>query len=189
MALTKWTPETNPMILRRVGKTGEELAEAAKVCSRIVIQGIDGIDPATKESNRDALSKEIADVLAQCQVTIRALELDPGPIIARTDAKVAQMAEWEAMFEPPHQGQPWTPQPGELVRYADGKTALALHGEPHAGGWHGAQCMGGTAFYTRAYQPTDADRATWVECAVKWRSKTLGQAMAEAGLTTAKVPT
>lgn len=101
MAMNKWIPEANPMILRRVGKTGEELAELGKVCSRIVIQGVDGVDPETGLSNRTALTKEIADVLAQCEVTIRALNLDVLGISLRQAEKVRQMAEWEAMFEQP----------------------------------------------------------------------------------------
>lgn len=99
MALNKWTPESNPMILRRVGKTGEELAELGKVCSRITIQGIDGIDPATGVSNRDALTKEIADVMAQCDVCIDALGLDWDAIRNRMRDKVEQMREWESMFD------------------------------------------------------------------------------------------
>lgn len=89
------------MILRRVGKTGEEAAELGKVCSRITIQGLDGVDPATGISNREALAKEIADVLAQCKCTINALGLDDSAIRARSHFKVAQMAEWEAMFSSP----------------------------------------------------------------------------------------
>ena len=100
MALSKWIPESNPMVLRRVGKTGEECAELAKVCSRITIQGLDGVDPATGDSNRRALAKEVADVLAQCEVTIQALGLPREFIEARVDIKVQQMAEWEAMFAP-----------------------------------------------------------------------------------------
>ena len=100
MAMNKWTPESDPMILRRVGKTGEECAELSKVCSRITIQGLDGIDPATGESNRVALAKEVADVMAQCLVTMQALGLDRQAISDRTDHKVALMAEWEALFSP-----------------------------------------------------------------------------------------
>ena len=101
MAMNKWIPETNQMVLRRVGKTGEECAELSKVCSRITIQGVDGIDPATGVSNRDALAKEIADVIAQCFVTINALGLDNDAIKARAHDKQAQMAEWEALFSQP----------------------------------------------------------------------------------------
>lgn len=100
MALSKWIPESDPMVLRRVGKTGEECAELAKVCSRITIQGLDGVDPASGESNREALAKEVADVQAQCEVTIRALGLPREFIEARVEIKVQQMAEWEAMFSP-----------------------------------------------------------------------------------------
>ncbi len=100
MAMSKWIPESDPMVLRRVGKTGEECAELAKICSRITIQGLDGVDPATGESNREALAKEIADVWAQCQVTIAAFGLDTVAIMKRTHEKRDQMAEWEAMFAP-----------------------------------------------------------------------------------------
>jgi len=101
MALSKWIPESDPMVLRRVGKTGEECAELAKVCSRITIQGLDGVDPATGETNRQALTKEVADVMAQCLVTMEALGLDSFAIHSRKLDKVAQMAEWEAMFSQP----------------------------------------------------------------------------------------
>jgi NTP pyrophosphatase (non-canonical NTP hydrolase) len=101
MALNKWIPESDPAVLRRVGKTGEECAELAKVCSRITIQGLDGVDPATGDSNRRALAKEVADVLAQCEVTIQALGLSREFIEARAEIKVQQMAEWEAMFSQP----------------------------------------------------------------------------------------
>lgn len=100
MALSKWIPESDPMILRRVGKTGEECAELAKVCSRITIQGLDGVDPATGESNRRALAKEVADVMAQCETTIQALGLPREFIEERAAIKCEQMAEWEAMFAP-----------------------------------------------------------------------------------------
>lgn len=100
MALSKWIPESDPMVLRRVGKTGEECAELSKVCSRITIQGLEGVDPASGESNREALAKEIADVMAQCLVTMEALGLDVQAIHTRKRDKIGQMAEWEAMFAP-----------------------------------------------------------------------------------------
>jgi len=100
MAMNKWVPESSQMVLRRVGKTGEECAELSKVCSRITIQGIDGVDPETGISNREALTKEIANVIAQCEVSIQALGLPAGRIDARVVEKRRQMAEWEAMFSP-----------------------------------------------------------------------------------------
>lgn len=102
--MTKWITESDPMILRRIGKTGEECAELSKVCSRITIQGLDGVDPATGETNRAALAKEIADVVAQCYTTISALGLDEHAIRVRGIEKQRQMAEWEAMFLPAQGG-------------------------------------------------------------------------------------
>lgn len=182
MAMTKWVPETDPAILRRVGKTGEECAELSKVCSRITIQGLHGVDPETGLTNIESLTKEVADVIAQCSTTIKMLKLDSHAITERALMKEGLMAEWEAMFAHQDPDVPFSPKPGDLVRYGDGSTALALHGEPHAGGWHGHQCMGGYTFYSKVYQPTHADRLMWAECAVKWRKVGLAQAMAEAGL-------
>lgn len=99
--VTKWVPESNPMVLRRAGKTGEECAELSKVCSRITIQGLGGVDPESGLTNIEALAKEVADVMAQCEVTIEALGLPRRFIKARVAKKIALMAEWEAMFSPP----------------------------------------------------------------------------------------
>jgi NTP pyrophosphatase (non-canonical NTP hydrolase) len=104
MVMSMWIPETNQKVLRRVGKTGEECAELSKVCSRITIQGLDGVDPATGESNRRALAKEVADVMAQCLETIDALDLPLGFIEERAAIKRKQMAEWEALFNQAPQG-------------------------------------------------------------------------------------
>lgn len=98
MAMNKWTPETNPMILRRVGKTGEECAELSKVCSRITIQGLRGVDTETGLMNVEALAKEVADVIAQCETTIEMLGLPRKFIDGRVATKRAQMAEWEVLF-------------------------------------------------------------------------------------------
>lgn len=100
MALTKWTPTTDLMMLRRMGKLQEELAELANVAARCIIQGIDEVDPGTGKVNRARLENEIADVLAQCRCTIDALGLDDDRIAERTRDKREQMAEWEAMFPP-----------------------------------------------------------------------------------------
>ena len=82
----------------------------------------------------------------------------------------------------------WEPKRGELIRYRGGPAALALHGEPHAGGWHGVQCMGGHTFYSDVYEPTQEDRETWVQCAVRWRKVSDEQARREAGLPAVSTP-
>ncbi len=180
--LTKWTPTTDLMMLRRMGKLIEELGELSNVAARCIIQGIDEVDPGTGKVNRLRLEHELADVMAQCSVTMNTLQLDVSSINARTLDKIGQMDEWELMFAPRDSSSPWEPRQGDLVRYASGQTALVLHGTPHAGGWHGTQCMGGSIFYTSAREPSQKDRETWVECAVSWRKVPLAQAMREAGL-------
>lgn len=182
MALNKWTPTTNLLMLRRMGKLVEELGELGSVAARCIIQGIDAIDPGSGKVNRLRLENELADVIAQCSVTIKDLKLDSHAITERAVMKQGLMAEWEAMFQPPTSNEPWSPRPGNLIRYDDGSTALALHGEPHAGGWHGIQCMGGSTFYSTALEPSIDDRHTWVQCALRWRNVPLTQAISEAGL-------
>ena len=74
MAMNKWIPESDPMVLRRVGKTGEECAELSKVCSRITIQGLDGVDPATGESN--PLTQNWATVSREASLPVGAPALE-----------------------------------------------------------------------------------------------------------------
>lgn len=96
--LTKWTPTTNLMMLRRMGKLLEELGELSNVAARCIIQGIDEVDPGTGKVNRFRLEQEIADVMAQCHTTIRKLNLNKVAIELRTADKEAQMEQWEDMF-------------------------------------------------------------------------------------------
>ena len=98
--MNKWVPETDPAILRRVGKTGEELAELLKVTNRIVIQGYDGVDPETDVPNQVSLTREIADVYAQLDETVERLGLDANYIEVRRKIKRGYMQEWEEMFLP-----------------------------------------------------------------------------------------
>ena len=59
---------------------------------------------------------------------------------------------------------------GDLVRYGEGSSALAIRLGPHAGGWHGYQCCGGYTFFTKAHRPSRADMDTWLDCA-KYRDE------------------
>ena len=97
MAMNPWMPERDPFILRRVGKTGEECAELAKVCFRAVIQGLYGIDPESGETNLTELVKEMADVTAQIEINIEKLGLDVVFMSRRIETKKALMAEWEEL--------------------------------------------------------------------------------------------
>lgn len=93
--MSKWMPETNPSILRRIGKTDEEIHELGKVLARIIIQGMAGVDPSTGVPNRAALTDEIADVYAQLDETVEMFELDSLQIQLRRKVKREQMKEWE----------------------------------------------------------------------------------------------
>ena len=99
--MTKWTPTTNLMELRRFGKTLEELCELGVVLARCIIQGIDETDPASGEVNRARLERETADVGAQLRCTIEAMGLDSVSISARIAHKMELMREWEALFDEP----------------------------------------------------------------------------------------
>lgn len=168
--MNKWTPTTNLMMLRRMGKLQEELAELSSVAARCIIQGIDEVDPGSGQINRMRLEHELADVLAQCECTIESLSLDKLKINRRAHQKRGQMAEWEAMFrEPPAPGV-WPI--GTLLRYDSGETALMRvtsvsvgHGGSKAR-YYGQQCFGGAvgAYHEQCSEATDEDRATWQRC-------------------------
>lgn len=101
--VTKWVPTTNLMMLRRMGKfgeeLGEELGELSAVTNRCIIQGIDEVDPSSGKTNRQRLIEEIADVMAQCEVTIEKLGLPLDAINERVAHKRLSMQMWEEMFE------------------------------------------------------------------------------------------
>ena len=91
--MNKWELEENDLIRRRMSKTNEELAELLKVTSRILLQGINGADPETGESNREQLLKEIADVYAQLDCTVKSLYVDWSRVKVRRGYKVELMKE------------------------------------------------------------------------------------------------
>lgn len=98
MAMSPWRPTTDPLILRRMGKLIEELGELTSVAGRVIIQGIDEIDPSSGVVNRERLWREMADVIAQCNVTIQSLGYDASAVWNRVSEKSRQMAEWEALL-------------------------------------------------------------------------------------------
>ncbi len=96
--MKSWTPELNPRILRRVGKLLEEISELSKVCSRIIIQGIDGEDPDSKECNKLSLAKESADVLVQISLLVDSLNLDTSLIETRKKEKLLLMKQLDVEY-------------------------------------------------------------------------------------------
>lgn len=97
--MNPWFPTTDPASLRRLGKLSEELAELQAVVARIIIQGIDGTDPASGQTNRQRLQNEIADVYAQLSLAVMMFKFDTFMIDMRSKEKIRQMAEWEAHFQ------------------------------------------------------------------------------------------
>lgn len=97
--MNAWHVTTDEFTLRRVGKLGEELGEATAVVCRIVIQGVDEVDPSSGETNRMRLQKELADVEAQIECTKRALGLDREFMRERKGWKIKRMDEWEDLLK------------------------------------------------------------------------------------------
>ena len=99
-ATNDWTPTTDLLILRRMGKMMEEAGELVGVASRAIIQGIEEADPETGRTNRLRLEEEIADVYAQLDATVAALKLRPGFITVRRARKRDLMQQFESHLTP-----------------------------------------------------------------------------------------
>ncbi len=95
--ISPWEPASGKL-LRRLGKTSEELGELSAVVGRMIIKGPGGTDPSSGRLNTDRLSDEIADVYAQLGLLAVDLALDPDYISERIQLKKASMAAWEANF-------------------------------------------------------------------------------------------
>ena len=101
-----WVPMTNPRHLKILGKLTEELGEATAAVSRCIIQGIAAAEPTTGKPNRQWLEDELADVLANIDLTIAEFELDAARIGRREDRKKRFLRLWhEALTSaPPESG-------------------------------------------------------------------------------------
>lgn len=95
--ITAWMPETDQHTLAVLGKMAEEANELAGACARAIIQGIDGVDPATGRTNREEIGREFADVVAcfhQFKDRI-GVAMDPS----RTDQKYAGFDRWHDLID------------------------------------------------------------------------------------------
>lgn len=95
-----WRPMSDPLDLAVLGKFAEELAECAAIVSRCIIQGIEEREPVTGKLNREALSEEIADVMASMGLTGDHFGLDQESTLARAHRKVAGLRLWHDMLRP-----------------------------------------------------------------------------------------
>lgn len=89
-----WHPITKPIDLKHLGKLGEECGELSAIVSRCIIQGLDGINPDTKEINRHNLEEEIADVLANIYLVLDHFRLDENSIGIRRRGKIKKLLTW-----------------------------------------------------------------------------------------------
>lgn len=92
--VSTWIPETDKQILAAIAKLGEECSELTKVCFRVVMQGINGVDPKTGESNMLSLRKELADVKALSTVVQEFFDLNESEFESRVEEKIAHKKAW-----------------------------------------------------------------------------------------------
>lgn len=93
-----WHPMTNARDLKTLGKLCEELGEATAAASRCMIQGIEERDPDTGETNREWLTKELADVHANMRMTIERFGLDDDAIRTRAQRKYEFQTVWHGQI-------------------------------------------------------------------------------------------
>lgn len=89
-----WSPMTNAVDLKYLGKLAEECGELNQAIGRCIIQGIDGAEPDSRKVNRTWLQEEIADVLANIKLVTDHFELDSDAIEERAETKKARLRIW-----------------------------------------------------------------------------------------------
>lgn len=92
-----WRPMNDPAALKHLGKLGEEAGELCSAATRCIIQGIDESEPVTGKPNREWLEDEIADVIANANLTIELFGLDEDRIMRRISDKMARLMVWHQM--------------------------------------------------------------------------------------------
>jgi hypothetical protein len=94
--ISPWHPITDAVDLKYLGKLVKESGELASITARVMIQGIDGINPDGGKVNRQALSEEIADVFANCLLVIQRFGLNTVEIDERKLVKMSKLRIWHA---------------------------------------------------------------------------------------------
>ncbi len=89
-----WQPEPDFEVHQVIGKLGEEAAELATICCRIMIQGLKECEPVSGKPNERALAEEIADVAAWSNEVIRRVKLVQDFIEARAEKKSVGAVQW-----------------------------------------------------------------------------------------------
>ncbi len=91
------TPYADVTDFRVIGKLLEELGEASAAASRCLIQGIDEKEPVTGKVNREWLEDELADVLANIQLTVERFRLNRQRMATREITKITHLRGWHKL--------------------------------------------------------------------------------------------
>ncbi len=89
-----WQPITDVRSLKCLGKLGEELGKLLAIKDRVLIQGLDGLDPRTGAPNRLRFEEELADVLSMIGLTMKTFGLNEDEIMTRMGVKAKFTARW-----------------------------------------------------------------------------------------------
>lgn len=89
-----WQPMTEKIAIKHLGKLGEECTELGTAIFRCLIQGVDEAEPVTGKINREWLTEEIADVLANINLVRRHFDLNDNTIHDRVIRKVDHLTRW-----------------------------------------------------------------------------------------------
>lgn len=84
-----WHPISNPVDIKHLGKLNEELGEAISAVSRCIIQGLEGVNAKSNQTNKEWLEDELADVIANSELVIDRFGLDKARIAQRVADKKA----------------------------------------------------------------------------------------------------
>ncbi len=95
--ISPWMPETDTHTLAAIGKLAEEANELAGRIARIVIQGLEGIDPDSGKTNREEVEREIADVEAAVVVAKYKLGLTVSD--QRRSDKISGFYRWHDLID------------------------------------------------------------------------------------------
>jgi hypothetical protein len=90
-----WRPIQDQVDLYRLGKLIEECSELQVAASRWIIQGPDGIDPASGNTARSRFQEEFADVMAQLELCFEHFGLDDDAMRKRADFKKERQRLWQ----------------------------------------------------------------------------------------------
>jgi hypothetical protein len=95
--LNPWRPITDSVDLKHLGKFLEELGECTAATSRVLIQGLNEVEPVTRKPNREWFEEEIADVLANIDLVCDRFDLNRDFISRRVSDKKFRLRTWHEM--------------------------------------------------------------------------------------------